>query len=61
MTKTEAMEALGVDKYQKLAEVLSVSPAAVSQWPEDLPPHAVRRVESVLYRRIPRRLRSQGR
>lgn len=54
MTKTEAMEELGVETLAKLADVLSVSPSAVSQWPEKLPPHAVRRVESVLYRRVRR-------
>lgn len=52
MTKTDAMESLGVETLAKLADVLGITPAAVSQWPEELPPHAIRRVESVLYRKI---------
>lgn len=52
MTKTDAMESLGCDTLAKLAEVLGVTPSAISQWPEKLPPHAIRRVESVLYRRV---------
>lgn len=52
MTKQDAMEALGCDTLTQLADVLNITQGAVSQWPDPLPPHAVRRVESVLYRRI---------
>lgn len=57
MTKQDAMDELGVETLAKLADVLGVSPAAVSQWADPLPPHALRRVHAVLYRRIKRRHR----
>lgn len=54
MTKQEAMDELGCDTLARLASALNVTPAAVSQWPDPLPPHAVRRVEAALYRRVRR-------
>lgn len=57
MTKQEAMDELGVYTLAKLAEVLKVTPSAVTQWPDPLPEHAVRRVHATLYRRIPKRRR----
>jgi len=52
MKKTEAMERLGATTQTEFADRLGISQSAVSQWPEELPEHAVRRVESRLYRRI---------
>jgi len=54
MKKSQAMELLGARTQTELADRLGISQAAVSQWPEELPEHAVRRVESRLYRRIKR-------
>jgi pyrroloquinoline quinone (PQQ) biosynthesis protein C len=54
MTKQDAMEELGCDTLKELAEALGVTPSAISQWPDPLPDHAVRRVESRLYRRVRR-------
>ena len=54
MTKTEARESLGCDTDAQLAEALNLTRGAISQWPEKLPEHAIRRVESALYRRTRR-------
>lgn len=51
MTKQEAMEELGCDTLTQLAEALNITLGAVSQWPEKLPEHAIRRVHAALYRR----------
>ena len=55
MTKQDAMDELGCETLTQLADALGVSLAAVSQWSDPLPDSAVRRVESVLYRRKKRR------
>jgi predicted transcriptional regulator len=55
MKKQEAMELLEARTQTELADRLGISQAAVSQWSEELPEHAVRRVESQLYRRINKR------
>lgn len=57
MKKQEAMDLLGARTQTEFADRLGISQAAVSQWPEELPEHARRRVESVLYRKIPSRHR----
>jgi len=54
MTKQDAMDELGVETLAKLAEVLNVSPSAVSQWTDPLPEYAVRRVHAKLYKKISR-------
>jgi hypothetical protein len=54
MTKTEARELLGCANDAQLADALNITRGAISQWPEQLPEHAQRRVESYLYRRVNR-------
>ena len=54
MKKQEAMDSLGCNTLTELAEAVSLSKGAISQWSDPLPPHAVRRIESVLYRRARR-------
>lgn len=57
MTKQDAMDELGCRGVVELARALNVSHSTVSMWPDVLPEHAVRRVESVLYRQRARRSR----
>lgn len=54
MTKQEAMDELGCDTLAELARALDVTPAAVSQWSDPLPPHGERRVLAKLYKRVRR-------
>lgn len=60
MTKQDAMEALGCDNLTQLADALKITNGAISQWSDPLPPHAVRRVEATLYRRISTRVKRSG-
>ncbi len=57
MTKEDAMQELGCNTLTQLADILNVSLAAVSQWSDPLPDSAVRRVESVLYKKVTRRVK----
>lgn len=52
MKKQEAMDLLGCRNLTELADALSLSKGAVSQWRDPLPESAVRRVESKLYRKV---------
>ncbi len=54
MTKAEARELLGCDNDAQLAEALYLTLGGVSQWSDPLPEHAIRRVESRLYRKVRR-------
>lgn len=58
MTKQEAMDELGCENLAELARALDVTPAAVSQWSDPLPPHGERRVLAKLYKRTSRRKKS---
>jgi len=49
------MDALGCENLAELSRAIDVTPSAISHWSDPLPPHAVRRIEAVLYRRISRR------
>ena len=52
MTKQDAMDELGCDTARQLADALNITESAISQWTDPLPEHAIRRVESAIYRRI---------
>ena len=49
MKKTAAIELLG-GTVADVAREVGVSPQAVSQWPEDLPPRIIDRVQAALWR-----------
>lgn len=50
MLKTEAIELLG-GSPTAAAEAIGISPQAVSQWPDDLPPRIQDRVDAALARK----------
>ena len=60
MTKQDAIDALGCENLAELSRAIDVTPSAISHWSDPLPPHAVRRIEAVLYRRISRRGKRRG-
>lgn len=61
MTKQEAMDRLGCENLAELSRAINVTPSAISHWSDPLPPHAIRRIESVLYRKIGGRKHGQRR
>lgn len=50
MTKQEAINLLG-GAVAHAAELIGVTPSAISQWPDDLPPRIVDRVQAALWRK----------
>lgn len=51
MLKSEAIEALG-GTLASAAREIGITPQAVGQWPEELPPAIRDRVEAAFWRRI---------
>lgn len=49
MKKSEAIQLLG-GTVAKAAEAIRINSQAISQWPEDLPPRLVDRVQAALWR-----------
>mgnify|MGYP003399826855 FL=1 len=50
MLKTEAIDLLGGTVTAAAAEI-GVTPSAVTQWPDELPPRLVDRVQAALWRK----------
>lgn len=50
MTKTEAINLLG-GTSAALARAVGITPASVSEWPEELPPRIADRVQAALWRK----------
>lgn len=48
MTKTEALNLLG--GVARAADLIGVTPPAIYQWPEELPPRLADRVQAALWR-----------
>jgi DNA-binding transcriptional regulator YdaS (Cro superfamily) len=51
MLKSEALAVLG-PRPSDLARAIGVTPSAVSQWPEELPPRIADRVVAAIARRV---------
>lgn len=51
MHKTDAIQLLGDGVMSAAAQEMGISPAALSQWPEELPPRLADRVQAALWRR----------